>query len=97
MKSLRISVPQILARHLGRPKSTIHPWLDLENDLDMTALDVILVALKVGGADGVEVDATGLELVHTVAELSAFLTEPAGKSRVPSTARWSLGAADATR
>jgi hypothetical protein len=70
MKSLRSSVLQVLARHLGRPKSTIHPWLDLEDDLDMSGLDVILVALEVGGTEGIEVDVTGLELVHTVAELS---------------------------
>ena len=97
MKSLRSSVLRVLARHMGRPKSTIHPWLDLEDDLDMTSLDVILVALEVGGVEGVEVDVTGLELVHTVADLSTFLTDQLADRREPSTAQWSLGVPDSTR
>jgi acyl carrier protein len=97
MKSLRSSVLQVLARHIGRPKSTIHPWLDLEDDLDMSSLDVILVALEVGATEGVEVDVTGLELVHTVAELSTFLTDEVAEGHSPSTAQWSLGAPDSVR
>ena len=54
-------------------------------------------SLRISVPQILEVDATGLELVHTVAELSAFLTDPVGKAHVPSTARWSLGAAESTR
>jgi len=97
MKSLRSSVLQILARHLGRSKSTIHPWLDLEDDLDMSSLDVILVALEVGATEDVEVDVTGLELVHTVSELTTFLTDQVAEGHAPSTAQWSLGAPESAR
>jgi hypothetical protein len=47
MKALNQTVRGVLARHLGRPPSSIHAWQDLEADLDMTPLELVLVVLEV--------------------------------------------------
>jgi hypothetical protein len=66
------SVLHVLAHHVGRPVSTIHPSQDLERDLEMTPLEVVLVALEIEGIEDVDIDITGLETVRTVRDLSTF-------------------------
>jgi hypothetical protein len=60
---------------------TIHPWHELERDLDMTPLEVVLLALEVEGIEEVDIDLTGLEIVRTVGELSAFLARQVARAR----------------
>jgi acyl carrier protein len=81
MKSIRSVVLHVLAHHTGLPLSTIHPWQELERDLDMTPLEVVLVALEIEGAFDVDLDVEGLEHVRTVRELTAFFAQEISRAR----------------
>jgi hypothetical protein len=81
VKSLRSIVNQVLAYHVGQPGGTIQPWQELARDLDMTPLEVVLLALEIEGIEGVDIDLTGLELVRTVGELSTFLGREIARAR----------------
>jgi hypothetical protein len=82
MQSPRGAVLTVLGHHLGRPTSTIHPWQDLEHDLEMTPLEVVLMALEVEGIEDADLDVTGLERVHTVGELVSFFTREIARARL---------------
>ncbi len=80
MKSAR-STFQVLAHRLGRPVSTIHPWQQLERDLDITPLEVVLVALEIEDIEGVDIDVRGLERAHTVDDLATFFMREVARAR----------------
>jgi len=81
MQSTRVH--HVLAHHLGRPSSTIHPWQDLERDLEMTPLEVVLVALEIEAAEDVDIDIdiAGLDGVRTVRDLSTFFAREVARAR----------------
>jgi len=81
MRSLRHVVLQVLALHSRRHASSIHPWHHLEADLDMTPLEVVLVALEVEGIEDVDLDVAGLDCVRTVAEMIAFFEREVRRAR----------------
>jgi hypothetical protein len=81
MKSVRSVVLQVLAHHLGRPSEKIHLWHDLERDLDMTPLELVLVALDIEGIEDVDLDVVGLEHARTVGELATFFTREVEHAR----------------
>jgi hypothetical protein len=80
MKAAR-STFHVLAHRLGRPVSTIHPWHHLERDLDMTPLEVVLVALEIEGIENVDIDVRGLERVQTVDDLATFFMREVARAR----------------
>jgi hypothetical protein len=76
MKSLRSTVLSVLARHLEHPEPTLHLWTDLERDLDVTPLEVALVALEIEAIEKVDLHVAALVGARTVAELlNAFTSE----------------------
>ena len=76
------------------------PWPRLFADVTARNLDLSQVTstFSIGSITGrLDADVTGLELVHTVADLSTFLTDKVAEGHGPSTAQWSLGSPDSTR
>ena len=82
MKSLRSVVLRVLAHHSGHPIDTIHPWQELEHDLDMTPLEIVLVVLEIEGIVDADLDVTELAHVRTVGELMTFFTRETARARV---------------
>lgn len=82
MRALQGVVVQVLAHHSGRPKSSIHPWQNLERDLDMTPLEVVLVVLEIEGLEDVDIEVEGLEEVTTVGELSSFVKRGVARGKL---------------
>jgi acyl carrier protein len=74
MSGTTLTVLRVLAHHVGRPLSGLRPAHTLDGDLDLTALEVVLVALEVESVVDIEVDIDGLEAVGTVGELCSFLS-----------------------
>jgi acyl carrier protein len=70
-----------LARHIGRPVSSLRPSQHLERDLSLTPLQIVLVALEAETEEGLELDLEGLENVATVGDLSTFLARCASHDR----------------
>jgi hypothetical protein len=81
MRSLRHIVLQVLALHTRRHASSLHPWQDLDGDLDMTPLEVVLVAMEIEGIEDVDIDVTGLDEVKTVGEALAFFEREVPRAR----------------
>jgi hypothetical protein len=81
MRSLRHIVVQVLALHTRRHASAIFPWQELEGDLDMTPLEVVLVALEIEDIEDVDLDVTGLDDVRTVGEAIAFFEREVPRAR----------------
>jgi acyl carrier protein len=75
------SVLRVLARRLGRPACTIHLQQDLVRDLDVSPVDLVLVALDIENAEDVDIDVERLEDVRTVAELSSFFAKEVARAR----------------
>jgi hypothetical protein len=82
MRALHGVVVQVLAHHSGRAKSSIHPWQNLERDLDMTPLEVVLVVLEIEGLEDVDIQVEGLEEVTTVGELSSFVKREVAREKL---------------
>ena len=82
MRSTRSIVLHVLAHHAGRPMSTIHRWQTLEGDLDMTPLELVLVALEIEGILDIDLDVDGLDRVRTVGDLATFFTREVARSRL---------------
>jgi hypothetical protein len=87
MSSLRFVVRELLARHLDREASTIHAGDQIERDLDLTPLELVMVAVELeelealGGTPGVELGVEGLAAVRTVGELYAYFRRAVGRAR----------------
>jgi acyl carrier protein len=73
MKILNAVVRASLATHLDRDPATLHPWLRLEEDLDLTPLKLVLVALDVEDLEDVNLPLERLATLRTVGDLLAFL------------------------
>jgi acyl carrier protein len=71
MKSV-VGTIQVIAHRTGCDVAQIHPWQRLEEDLDMTPLELVLVALEIEDIEGVEIDVSGMENVRRVGDLCRF-------------------------
>jgi acyl carrier protein len=65
-------VRRTIARHAGRHASALRPELRLDSDLDLTPLELVLIATELEEALGTEVPVEGLASVETVADLMRF-------------------------
>jgi hypothetical protein len=74
-------VRNTLARHAGCPASALHPGQRLEDDLDLTPLELVLIALEVEEAVGVGIAVEGLASVVTVGELMGFFRRAVSRAR----------------
>jgi hypothetical protein len=81
MKASRSTVLHVLARHLERPLSSLHPWQELERDLDVTPLEIALLTLEVERIEGVDLDSASLDSARTVGELVRLLTREVDRAR----------------
>ncbi len=81
MRSLRQIVLQVLALHTRRHASSIHLRDELAEDLDMTPLELVLVALEVEGLMGVDIDVSGLDEARTVGEALSFFEKEVALAR----------------
>jgi hypothetical protein len=81
MRSLRHVLLQVLALHTHRHISSLHPWQELDGDLDMTPLEIVLVALEIEGIEDVDIDVSGLGEVRTVGEALAFFEREVARAR----------------
>jgi hypothetical protein len=82
MRSLRSVVLRVLAHHSGHPVDAIHPWQELEHDLDMTPLEIVLVALEVEGIVDADLDVTDLARVRSVGDLLTFFARETARAHV---------------
>jgi hypothetical protein len=74
-----------LARRLDCDVSRIHPWQDLEVDLDLTPLELILVALDIEEIEGVDLPVEALGSVRTVGDLFSFFSHAMARRPASST------------
>jgi hypothetical protein len=82
MKSIRRCVRDALALHLDRPASSIHPWDRLDEDLDVTPLELVLVALDVEELAGVPIPIDDdIATVLTVGDLYVVVTAAVRRAR----------------
>jgi acyl carrier protein len=68
-------VRSILARHLGRYATEIRPWQHVEHDLDMTPLELTLIAAELEDAADIAIAADDLARVATVGDLVCLVGE----------------------
>ena len=81
MSSLSSVVRGLLARHLDRHPSTIHAWHSIEQDLDLTPLELVLVAVEIEALEDVELDVEGLSDAQTVSDVYAYFRRAVGRAR----------------
>jgi hypothetical protein len=74
MKSTNAVVRGVLARHLNREVSSIYSWQHLERDLDLTPLELVLVALEVEELESVPIPVEELAATQTVGDLLSFFS-----------------------
>ena len=74
-------VRRTLARYAGRPENALHPRLRLEADLDLTPLELVLLAVDIEEAVGVEIPVEGLASVETVGDLMRFFRRALSPAR----------------
>ena len=70
-----------IARHAGRPASALRPDDNLEHDLDFTPLELVLIAIEIEEAAGVEIPVEGLASVETLAQLMRFYSRALSRVR----------------
>jgi acyl carrier protein len=70
-----------IARHAGRPASALHPGDNLENDLDLTPLELVLIAIEVEEAAGIDIPVEGLASLETLGELMRFFSRALSRAR----------------
>lgn len=70
-----------LARHAGCPSSELHPGHRLEDDLDLTPLELVLIAVEIEQEIGVTIPAHGLSSVQTVGELMGYVSRALSRAR----------------
>jgi acyl carrier protein len=71
---MRAIVLETIARHLGCSPVGLREDLHLERDLELTPLELVLIACELEEACGRQIPVEGLEDVETVGELTAFFT-----------------------
>jgi acyl carrier protein len=86
VKSLPALVRATLAHHLDCDPGNIHPWQHLEADLDLTPLELIVIALEIEEAAGVDIPVEAIDAVATVGDFVAFMTHAVAYQRQSETA-----------
>lgn len=81
MESLEGTVRRMLAHYPGRDPSRARRWQHLKNDLDVTPMEIELVALEVEQLIGVTLPLEELVTVHTVGDLLTFFFHAAHRER----------------
>jgi acyl carrier protein len=81
MKSMSTMVRALLAHHLDRSADTIRDGHHLARDLDLTPLELVLVALDIEEAEGVQIAVEELAAVETVGDLTRYLTGQVAAAR----------------
>ena len=74
-------VRSLLAHHLDRAPSTLQGSLNLSRDLDVTPLELVLVALDLEEIEGVSIPVEQLGQIETVGELVDFLAATVREQR----------------
>jgi acyl carrier protein len=83
MKSINAIVREALAHHLDRDASTIHPSQRLEEDLDLTPLELVLIALDMEELEDVALPFEQLATLRTVGDLFSFFARAVARVRPP--------------
>ncbi|HEY1692768.1 MAG TPA: acyl carrier protein [Polyangiaceae bacterium] len=65
-------VRRTIVRHAGVPARHLHPWLRLDADLDLTPLELVLIATEIEEALGVELPVEDLAPAETVGDVLRF-------------------------
>ena len=81
MKSMSSVVRVALANHLKCHPSMIRVGQRLERDLDLTPLELVLVALEVEELEGVHVPPSELTGLETVGDLLSLFARTAARMR----------------
>jgi acyl carrier protein len=81
MKSVPARVRATLAQHLDCDPGRIHAWQHLEVDLDLTPLELILIALEIEDAEGIDLPVDALDAVTTVGDFQAFVSFAVARHR----------------
>jgi hypothetical protein len=71
----------VLARHIRRDIRTVRMWHSLDRDLDLTPLELVLVALEIEESGHVHVSVEELATVETVGDLFMCLSKAVVYSR----------------
>jgi hypothetical protein len=74
-------VRNTIARHAGRPASALHAHDRLEDDLDLTPLELVLIAIEVEEAAGSDIPVEGLASVETLGHLMRFFSRALSPAR----------------
>jgi hypothetical protein len=67
-------VRNTIARHTGRPASALHPCDSLEHDLDLTPLELVLIAIEIEEVAEIDIPVEGLASVETLSQLMRFFS-----------------------
>jgi hypothetical protein len=81
VKTIDTVVRGVLAHHVRRNASAICPWHQLDRDLDVTPLELALVALEIEDIQAIQLPMEGLASVETVGELFAFVSSAVVQAR----------------
>jgi len=81
MNNVHHIIRRVVARHAGVSARSIQAWQRLEEDLDLTQLELSLIALEIEDAIDVELPAERFTPLETVGDLSAFVARSVGDER----------------
>jgi acyl carrier protein len=85
MKSVAALVRATLAHHLDCDPGKIHPWLHLEADLDLTPLELIVIALEIEELEEIAIPVEALDDVTTVGDFVGFMSHAVAHQRAGET------------
>jgi|HubBroStandDraft_6_1064221.scaffolds.fasta_scaffold951585_1 acyl carrier protein len=74
-------VCRVLARHVERRVSELHARHHLERDLDLTPLELVLIAQEVEDLEDVTLPPEALAEIETVSDLLALASQAATRAR----------------
>jgi acyl carrier protein len=74
-------VRKTIARRAGRPASSLHADDNLEDDLDLTPLELVLIAIDIEEAAGIDIPVEGLASVKTLGQLMRFFSRALSRAR----------------
>jgi len=75
-------VRSTIARHVGCPSRALHPRQRLERDLDLTPLELVLIAIEIEEAFGIGISIEGLAGVGTLGDLMRFFSHALSSRRM---------------
>jgi acyl carrier protein len=87
----------VIARRARCRASAVHSGQNLQDDLDLTPLDLVLVAIEVEEASGIDIPVDALEYVETVSDLLQFFRRALSTRNLADDARSSVHATAAQK